>query len=284
MSLRRTAAVALALALLVAPTAPEASAAPPEPVDLEMVTRIRDEAFNRSKAFETLSKLCDGVGPRLTGSPDYRKAAEWAKAELEKLGLSNARIETFAPFGRGWTLESSSFKCSRRLSRRSLPSEGVTPGTDGTKKGKALLAKLETQEDLDKWKGKLEGKILLLGDPPEAKPAVKGDVSRYDDKALEEIWRYEPGGGRYRRSPADRERMLSSASSGRRSRPSSSPRKWSPSSSRPAANTGRSGCRAAGRGRPESRSRPRRSPSSPRPTAASRGFSGGRRTWSWRST
>ena len=56
------------------------SAAPPENVDLEMVTRIRDEAFNRSKAFETLSRLCDGIGPRVTGSPSYRRAAEWAKA------------------------------------------------------------------------------------------------------------------------------------------------------------------------------------------------------------
>ncbi len=209
MSLRRTAAVALALALLVAPAAPEASAAPPEPVDLEMVTRIRDEAFNRSKAFETLSKLCDGIGPRLTGSPDYRKAAEWAKVELEKLGLSNARIETFAPFGRGWVLESVSVRMLAP-SLAVLPAlpKAWTPGTDGPTKGKALLAKLETQEDLDKWKGKLEGKILLLGDPPEARPRDKGDVSRYDDKALEEIWRYEPGGGRYRRSPADRERML----------------------------------------------------------------------------
>jgi hypothetical protein len=206
MSIRRAAAVALSLALSLASAAP---AAPPEPVDLEMVTRIRDEAFNRSKAFETLSKLCDGVGPRVTGSPNYRSAAEWAKAELTKLGLANARIESFVPFGRGWVLESASVRMiSPSVAILPALPKAWTPGTDGLKKGKALLAKLETQEDLDKWKGKLEGKILLLGDAPEAKPREKGDVSRYDDKALEEIWKYEPGGGRYRRTPAERERML----------------------------------------------------------------------------
>ena len=208
MPVRRAARVALSLALLLAAAVP-AAAAPPEPVDLEMVTRIRDEAFNRSKAFEALSKLCDGIGPRLTGSPSYRSAAEWAKAELTKLGLSNVRIESFAPFGRGWVLDSVSVRMlAPSLAILSALPKAWTPGTDGPKKGKALLAKLETQEDLDKWKGKLEGKILLLGDATEAKPREKGDVTRYDDKALEEIWRYEPGGGRYRRTPADRERML----------------------------------------------------------------------------
>ena len=206
MTVRRAAALALSLALLAAPAAP---AAPPEPVDLEMVTRIRDEAFNRSKAFETLSRLCDGIGPRVTGSPNYRKAAEWAKAELEKMGLANAKVESFGPFGRGWALESASVRMLAPAVAilPALP-KAWTPGTDGPKKGKAVLAKLETPEDLDRWKGKLEGKVVLLGDPTEAKPAAKGDVSRYDDKALEEIWRYEPGGGRYRRTPAERERML----------------------------------------------------------------------------
>ena len=199
---------AAALAVLVAASIP-AAAAPPENVDLEMVTRIRDEAFNRSKAFETLSRLCDGIGPRVTGSPSYRRAAEWAKAELEKAGLANARIESFAPFGRGWVLEAASV---RMLSPATaiLPAlpKAWTPGTDGPRGGKAVLAKLEKPEDLDAWKGKLEGRILLLGDAPQTKAPDKADVSRYDDKALDEIWRYEPGGGRFLRTPAERERLL----------------------------------------------------------------------------
>ncbi len=206
--MNRRRAPAAALAVLVAVSIP-AAAAPPENVDLEMVTRIRDEAFNRSKAFETLSRLCDGIGPRVTGSPSYRRAAEWAKAELEKAGLSNVRIESFAPFGRGWVLEAASV---RMLSPATaiLPAlpKAWTPGTDGPRKGKAVLAKLEKPEDLDAWKGKLEGRILLLGDAPETKASDKPDVSRYDDKALDEIWRYEPGGGRFLRTPAERERLV----------------------------------------------------------------------------
>ncbi len=210
MSVRRVLAAltVLVVCLALVPAAP-APAAPPEPVDLEMVTRIRDEAFNRSKAAETLSRLCDGIGPRVTGSPSYRRAAEWAKAEMEKMGLANARIESFAPFGRGWMLESSSVRMvAPAVALLPAIPKAWTPGTDGPRTGKAVLAKLETQEDLDKWKGKLAGKFLLLGSVPEAKPSGKGDVSRFDEKSLEEIWQYEPGGGRFRRTPADRERMV----------------------------------------------------------------------------
>ncbi|MEO6323886.1 MAG: peptidase, partial [Thermoanaerobaculia bacterium] len=73
--------------------------------DLDAVTRIRDEGLNRSKVMDTLSHLCDEIGPRLTGSPGYRKASEWTRQQLEDWGLANAHVESFAPFGRGWTLE-----------------------------------------------------------------------------------------------------------------------------------------------------------------------------------
>ena len=99
--MNRTAVAVLLLAGL--PLAPAAPAAD-EKVDLAAVTRIRDEAFNRSKAQETLSKLSDEIGPRVNGSTSYRKAAEWAKKQLEDWGLSGARIDG-VPFGRGWTLD-----------------------------------------------------------------------------------------------------------------------------------------------------------------------------------
>ena len=132
-----------------------------EKADLAAVTRIRDEAFNRSKAQETLSKLTDEIGPRVTGSPNYRRAAEWTKQQFEAWGLSGARIEP-VPFGRGWVMERVAV---HMVAPDITPLEAYpkvwTPGTDGPKRGSAVFAKLEKEEDFATWKGKLEGKIVL---------------------------------------------------------------------------------------------------------------------------
>ena len=74
-----------------------------EPVDLDAVTRIRTEGLRNSKVMEIASGLMDGVGPRLTGSAKMKEANEWTRHKLEEMGLSNAHLESWGPFGRGWS-------------------------------------------------------------------------------------------------------------------------------------------------------------------------------------
>src|SRR5205085_6223425 len=69
------------------------------------IARIRDEGLNRSQAMDALSYLTDVIGPRLTGSPQMKRANEWTKTKLESWGMTNAKIEPWGPFGRGWSLE-----------------------------------------------------------------------------------------------------------------------------------------------------------------------------------
>src|SRR5262249_957683 len=76
-----------------------------EKVDLEMISKIRYEGFRNSKIMEIASGLMDGIGPRLTGSPNAKKANEWTRQKLEDFGLSNAHLEAWGPFGRGWVNE-----------------------------------------------------------------------------------------------------------------------------------------------------------------------------------
>src|SRR5258705_11146814 len=92
----------LALALLTALAAPVSAAE--EAVDLEMVTRIRDEGFTHSQVMDTVGHLTDVIGPRVTGSPQMREANDWTRQRLESWGLANAHLEGFQ-FGRGWSLE-----------------------------------------------------------------------------------------------------------------------------------------------------------------------------------
>src|SRR5688572_26817486 len=76
-----------------------------ERVDLDAIYKIKDEGFNRSQVMEILSYLTDVHGPRLTGSPQIKAAAEYARKKLVEWELVKVNLETWGQFGRGWTNE-----------------------------------------------------------------------------------------------------------------------------------------------------------------------------------
>jgi hypothetical protein len=164
-----------------------------EHLDLDRLGRLRDEGLNHSKTMETASELCDEIGPRLTGSPGMRQAAEWAKAKLSGYGLVNAHLESWAPFGRAWTWDHARLTMLEpaRVDVPAIP-RAWTPGTKGAVKAPAILAKLEEEKDLDKWKGKLAGKIVLYEEIPEVKLHEKADATRYTKETLADLERWEP--------------------------------------------------------------------------------------------
>src|SRR5438270_4238246 len=103
---RRQFAAALLLFASIVPYAafgqqPQQAASDPN----DPVARIRDEGMNHSQVMQTLSYLADVIGPRLTASPNAKRANEWTRDTLSKWGLQNAHLEAWGPFGRGWTLK-----------------------------------------------------------------------------------------------------------------------------------------------------------------------------------
>lgn len=159
-----------------------------EKIDLDLITKLRDEAMNRSKAQEIMGVLTDEIGPRLTGSPAMRKAGDWTRSKMGEWGLQNIHSESFAPFGRGWTLEKTTLRmvAPTQVDLYAIP-KAWTPGTDGLQRGKLLIAKMAVDEDLAKWKGKLAGAIVLLDEPLPIKPRVKADAHRYSHDELGEL-------------------------------------------------------------------------------------------------
>src|SRR5215813_5959983 len=100
MKFHRTLAMTAMLALLVVlPLAAQWPAG--EKLDLDAVYRIKDEGLQRSKVMEIESYLTDVYGPRLTGSPNYGEAAEYAQKTMRDWGLANVHTESW-PFGRSW--------------------------------------------------------------------------------------------------------------------------------------------------------------------------------------
>ena len=137
--------------------------------------RIIDEGLNRSQVMLTASELMDGIGPRLTASPNLTRAEDWAMAKFRSYGLGNIHREPFA-FGRGWEIVSSSaiMVTPRRIEMTAIPM-AWSPPTDGTIRAEVIVAPMSKREHFAAWKGKLAGKIVMVtlpdtesGEPKEA--------------------------------------------------------------------------------------------------------------------
>ena len=181
-----------------------------EKPDWAAIGRIRDEGFRRSQVMETAAQLTDVYGPRLTASPEYKKAAEWARQQLETWGLASAHLESW-PFGRGWSFE----RCSAHVvAPQPFPlwviPKAWTDGTAGLVRGPVLRVKVESEADVEKLKGTIAGKVLWVGEPRELKaPEDAGLFKRYTDKQLDELEQYQLPGQRGRGPfPFDREAFL----------------------------------------------------------------------------
>jgi hypothetical protein len=163
-----------------------------EKVDLEMIGKIRYEGFHNSKIMEIASGLMDQIGPRLTGSPNMKRANEWTRDKLKDFGLVNSHLEPWEPFGRGWSNEYINVRMvSPDTATLIAYPKAWTPGTDGAVRGKVMRVRIAGPQDLAKYRGKLAGKILLVGDDPEVKPSVEPLAERLNEKSLADIEHYQ---------------------------------------------------------------------------------------------
>lgn len=159
-----------------------------EKVDLSVVNRIRTEAFSDSKVMDTMFYLTDVYGPRLTASPNFKAAGDWAVKRLESYGLGNVREEKWGPFGRGWqTRYFEAHMVEPQYSALMGIPLAWTEGTNGSITGEPILAPIHTEADMEKWKGKLKGKIVMTSDPQELKLPDSADGHRYTDAELAEL-------------------------------------------------------------------------------------------------
>ena len=75
------------------------------PADKDLLERIRKEEKDNSQIMRTMHMLADVYGPRLTGSPNHKHAAEWAIKQMTEWGLKNAHLEPWAFGHPGWLNE-----------------------------------------------------------------------------------------------------------------------------------------------------------------------------------
>ncbi|HYL75893.1 MAG TPA: M20/M25/M40 family metallo-hydrolase [Bryobacteraceae bacterium] len=157
-----------------------------EKVDLSIINRIKTEAFENSKVMDHMFYLTDVNGPRLTGSPNYKAAADWIVKRMTEYGMA-AKEEKWGPFGRGWA--NKHFE-AHLIEPQYQPLIGVplawTAGTDGTVTGEPMLVTIRTDADFEKYKGKLKGKIVMQQAAKEIAMQMTVPGRRYTDAELTE--------------------------------------------------------------------------------------------------
>jgi hypothetical protein len=166
-----------------------------ENVDLSVIHRIKVEAFQNSKVMDYAFYLTDVYGPRVSGSPNYRAAAEWVVRTAKEMGLENPRMEKIGPIGRGWSFSRFS---AHLLEPVQAPLVGFplawTAGTEGPVTAEAVLAVIQNEADFAKYKGQLKGKIVLTDPARQLEPRTTADFHRWTDAELAERARApEPG-------------------------------------------------------------------------------------------
>jgi hypothetical protein len=159
-----------------------------EKLDLTMYARIREEGLRHSHVMQFAEALNDGIGPRLTGSPNMAKANAWTRDTLTKIGLVNAHLEDWGEFGMGWQQINT---WARMVSPDPEPlwtqAAPWSQSTNGPVTGELVHIDLTQTQNLDAYTGKLKGKIVLLG-PSRPTPDITDPLfHRYTDAELKDM-------------------------------------------------------------------------------------------------
>lgn len=179
---RRFTPVAITCALLLGHPVPSRAQAP----DPRLYAAIREEGLNHSQVMGFATSLADGVGGRLMGSPNMRRAYDWSQAELTRLGLSNVHLEPIGTFGLNWRQKLAWVRMSAPDSMMFVAQAAPwSVATRGPIEGEAVAVALDNDADLIRLRGALAGKIVLLGPLRPTSPPGQLFTRYTDDEVLD---------------------------------------------------------------------------------------------------
>ena len=161
------------------------STAAQEPVYWDVVDDIRSEGFDNSHVMESAGYLADVIGPRFTGSPNMRQAQEWALARMTEFGLSSVEKEAWGEETVGWEIQRVSVHMTAPDYQMVIAYPfALTPGTSGPIVTNAVIATIRTSEDFDRYRGQLDGAVVLSTPPMPMSPRFTQDAFRHDEESL----------------------------------------------------------------------------------------------------
>ncbi len=152
------------------------------------IDRIKEIGMNESKVSDTIRYLTDNIGGRLTNSPSQRRANLWTKEQFDRWGLKNSKIQSWGKFGRSWEIKRFSINvvAPEYIALRAYP-KAWSPATNGIVSGKLVYIQANELADLQKYKGKLKGAIILLDNGMDVTPGFEPTAVRRTDEGLKEL-------------------------------------------------------------------------------------------------
>jgi carboxypeptidase Q len=162
-----------------------------EKVDMATIQKIRQEGLQDSHVMDIAFHLTDASGDRLTASPGFMRAANWAKQQLTQWGLANAALDLWGDFGKGWELQRSYVALSSPYYKPLIAfPKAWCGGTNGPQSAPVLLITAKDSAELDQYKGKLAGKMLILDVNEVYQQSFKPDATRYTDEQLDSMAKF----------------------------------------------------------------------------------------------
>lgn len=157
-----------------------------EPVDGKAIEFLRKHGLEQSQVMDHLSWMCDVYGPRLTGSPNIKRAQNWAKRTFEKWGLHKPHFEAWGPFGRGWRLDGFAIKVvgDNPWPVHAYP-KAWSPGLKGKLRAQVVAVGEMTADQLKAID--LKGKIVMIQAPRPLTEAFEATARRMKDEDLAEM-------------------------------------------------------------------------------------------------
>ena len=162
--------------------------------------KIKNEGLSNSKLMDLAFHLTDASGPRLTNSPGFFRAANWAKEELIKMGLVNVALEPWGDFGKGWEQT----RCYIAMTTPyyfpivAIPRAwtGSTPGKKAISREVVLIRAKDSAELYQNYSGKLNGQIVMMYSTDTLHPTFTPNGERLADSTLEKMASAKPDTGR----------------------------------------------------------------------------------------
>ena len=155
----------------------------------DVVYKIKQEAFQNSQMRDLASYMTDYAGSRLTASKLGVRGEKLTAEKLTELGFSNVRIEYAADFPQGgWdNLKTYVAMTEPYYDNLMATPKAWTGSTNGLVSGEVILLEINTLEDIDKYKGKLNNKIVLMPATSQYEMQFTPFAKRYTDEELKQL-------------------------------------------------------------------------------------------------
>ncbi len=158
--------------------------------------KIKSEGLSNSKVMDLAFHLTDASGPRLTNSPGFFRAANWAKEEMTRMGLVNAALEPWGDFGKGWEQTRCYIAVTSPyyLPIIAIPRAwtGSTPGKKNISGEVMLINAKDSAELYQNYSGKIKGRIVMFYSTDTLHPSFKPDGDRLADSTLQKMANAKP--------------------------------------------------------------------------------------------